>query len=640
MNGRLADFSRVVLQAPCRYDANFQLGICRQLGEIAIDPLWGVEICQQAVLFLGTLCMDGADWKPQADIKHWIQNLLHHILSMSDSSTMKRAITSLMGLQNDAMSEFPKSIPLSTRPPTPNSFPLITRARQVSDIEHNINKLRHRGLGNYLVNIYIPPLAKPTLQAPDYDLFSLAEEVMNYLASDRQEMLILGDSGVGKSTFNRYLENALWKEYHMGDSIPLFINLPECERPEEDLLTEQLRKHGFTGWQIQELQYRQFILICDGYDESQLTTNIHTTNLFNRPGRWNTKLIITCRTQYLGPTYRDQFVPISLGNDKRLAGDLFQEAVIAPFSRDQISMYTEQFVRNRYEYKNALKNWTKKNYMDALQMIPNMSDIVRNPFLLTIALNALPAIVEGRTDLLTLSITRVQLYDAFMYHWVETSRLRFQDMGLSVENSRVLHNLIEKRLSSKVADFSTRLASAIFEEQNGNPVVRYIHRTDRRTWRNEFFRPDLETSLLREAIPLTRNGTLHQFYHRSILEYFFSCAIFNPHGSQNQDGYGPKNTFTNTNAPLFADDNPLSRRSLLSEPSVIQFLCERAHQHHTFKQRLIAVVELSKTDPASSQAAANALTILCRAGVRFNGLDFSRVRIPRADLSGAALDSV
>ncbi|KAK3843108.1 MAG: hypothetical protein J3R72DRAFT_420652 [Linnemannia gamsii] len=39
-NGRLADFNRLVFEAPCRRDVEFQWGVCLLLGEIAIDPLW------------------------------------------------------------------------------------------------------------------------------------------------------------------------------------------------------------------------------------------------------------------------------------------------------------------------------------------------------------------------------------------------------------------------------------------------------------------------------------------------------------------------------------------------------------------------------------------------------------------------
>ncbi|KAF9114588.1 hypothetical protein BGW39_003306, partial [Mortierella sp. 14UC] len=47
----------------------------------------------------------------------------------------------------------------------------------------------------------------------------------------------------------------------------------------------------------------------------------------------------------------------------------------------------------------------------------------------------------------------------------------------------------------------------------------------------------------------------------------------------------------------------------------------------------------SKTDPTAATAATNAITILVRADVRFNGADLRGIRIPGADLSSSQLDS-
>ena len=81
------------------------------------------------------------------------------------------------------------------------------------------------------------------------------------------------------------------------------------------------------------------LLICDGYDESQLTYNLHTISLFNRLGQWDVKLLITCRTQYLGPDYRDYFVSLAVGQCNRSANNPFHEAVIAPLSKNQIESH-------------------------------------------------------------------------------------------------------------------------------------------------------------------------------------------------------------------------------------------------------------------------------------------------------------
>ncbi|KAG0273947.1 hypothetical protein BGZ96_004583, partial [Linnemannia gamsii] len=77
-----------------------------------------------------------------------------------------------------------------------------------------------------------PPMAKANLQAKDDTLFSLMGKVKDFFASDCQVMLILGDSGAGKSTFHRHLEYELWLGYKAGERIPLFINLPALKKPE------------------------------------------------------------------------------------------------------------------------------------------------------------------------------------------------------------------------------------------------------------------------------------------------------------------------------------------------------------------------------------------------------------------------
>jgi hypothetical protein len=52
----------------------------------------------------------------------------------------------------------------------------------------------------------------------------------------------------------------------------------------------------------------------------------------------------------------------------------------------------------------------------------------------------------------------------------------------------------------------------------------------------------------------------------------------------------------------------------------MQFLVKLAHER-VFKQQLLDYIELSKTDKKWRVAAANAITILARAGVQFSGTD-------------------
>lgn len=207
---------------------------------------------------------------------------------------------------------------------------------------HPLKTKRHQEHHSGRQRVYIPLHAKVGLHDLEEEL-PLLEKVQEFLASERQVMLVLGDSRSGKSTFIRHLDHLLWTDYKQGGPIPLFISLAAINDPQHDMVNKQLQYHNFNEDQIEEIkQHRQLVIICEGYDESQQIVNLHTTNMLNRPGQWNTKMIISCRTQYLGPDYVNRFRPQPI--DRYAAGSqgLFQEAVITPFSRDQVNSYLEQ----------------------------------------------------------------------------------------------------------------------------------------------------------------------------------------------------------------------------------------------------------------------------------------------------------
>jgi predicted NACHT family NTPase len=150
---------------------------------------------------------------------------------------------------------------------------LLDRVQNRPDVEGNLRLLKKQRTQERSNIVYIPPQAKPSLRSLDDSQFPLMERVKEFLESDRKVFLLLGDSGAGKSTFSRELEHELWRSYlNKNNRIPLHINLPAIDKPEYDMIAKQLRKSEFTEPQIRELKFhRKFILICDGYDESQQT---------------------------------------------------------------------------------------------------------------------------------------------------------------------------------------------------------------------------------------------------------------------------------------------------------------------------------------------------------------------------------
>ncbi|KAF9141878.1 hypothetical protein BGX30_003881 [Mortierella sp. GBA39] len=632
--GQLRDLNRLICDAPCRRDPLFQWGICQSLGEIAVDPLWSVAFRQQAIVLLGRLYKEDPDWGVDESVKAWMLTIVDKLTSIDDQDVAASAqiLKQELASENTPMIQHP--YPLRSRLPTPAKSPIFAKVQNIRYLEFDLYKLRLKQLQDYDERaIYLLPRAKPSLLAMDDELFPLLEKVLEFLASDGQVMLIWGDSGSGKTLFNRRLGHLLWTEYKRGGLIPLFINLASIDDPQHDMVNKELQYLGFSDEQIYELRlHHQFVLICDGYDEGQLTTNLHRTNEFNRPGQWNTKMVISCRNPYHGQDYRNRFKPHSVNNRVPSDHGLFEEAVIVPFSRTQIEAYVEQYVCLEP------RTWTTQDYMDKLTSIPNLMEIAKNPLLLTLAIESLPKITEGKKDLSTIKFMRVQLYDTFTMHWLNTNRIRLE--GLSWEGRDAMETFLEIGFTSRGIAYATELASAIFEHQDGNPVVQYRHREDKESWKAKFFGIHPETKILRDASLLTRTGNLFRFIHRSMLEYFFSLAVFDPNSWDDYDESAPQSDIDSTDPALLDAENPLFKRSLLTEPSVIQFLCDRVQQSPSFKQQLLAIIEESKTNLAASRAAANAATILFRSGVRLCSVDMRGVRIPGADLSGGELDSV
>ncbi|KAF9087393.1 hypothetical protein BGX29_000859, partial [Mortierella sp. GBA35] len=326
---------------------------------------------------------------------------------------------------------------------------------------------------------------------------------------------------------------------------------------------------------------------------------------------------------FLGSDYKDAFVPQGRGGGghyNRPALDLFQQAVIVPFSEDQIGVYVEQYVSLEP------RAWTKEDYMDKLTTIPNLLDLVTNPFLLILSLEVLPSVVQGKSDLSSLHITRVELYDTFVENWLKVNKRRLRNLKLSGDDKKAFAELMEDGFEQNGIKFQKDLAAAIFQQQGGRTVVDYTQKRDKTSWKAAFFSPEPEATLLRAASLLIRTGNQHRFVHRSVLEYFFSCTFCGPSG--NKDEFDPQPNLDSTLTRLPIADHPMSQRNLFKEPSVVLFLAERVQSNPAFKHQLLSLIGLSKTDAEACQTGSNAAIILMKAGVRLHAAELREVVAP------------
>ncbi len=483
--------------------------------------------------------------------------------------------------------------------------------------------------------LYVEARGKVHLSATD--TFNLLPQVQDFL-KDKHVILLTGNSGAGKTTFNRVLEKQLWDKKKEPDAIPLFISLASMDKPEHDLIPKALKKRGLSEFQIQTLkkEKQKFVFILDGYDEIRQTQNLYLSNSINQSGGWQGHMVISCRSEYLGQDYRSRFQPNPIRPGEAPS---FQEVVIEPFSEVERNQYLEKYVQH-----NAT-DWTVQQYQDNIKEL-NLQDLVSKPFLLRVVLEALPYL-ENEVEARSAIQLRMDLYDQFVRLWFERNEQRLSTQNLTGTKREVFRELSDDGLAQHGIAFAQDLAVHLYTDNAGNPVINYSSRKDKGNWKNAFFGREEEKQLLREAWPLNRNGNQYRFIHKSLLEYFAARSLFEsfdacmaPKTRSRRDSDASTYSFEDQPVPpaRMQKDVSLAPKHWVCDLGVVQWLTERVEQESTFKNQLFKIIERSKTDKTVRKVAANAITILVKAGVQFNGKDFQGIQIPGADLSDGVFD--
>ncbi|MCX8566134.1 MAG: WD40 repeat [Glomeribacter sp. 1016415] len=445
--------------------------------------------------------------------------------------------------------------------------------------------------------------------------FSLEEKVKDFLASEEKKvLLLLGDAGSGKSTFNRYLARSLWKAYEEATDksndtpIPLFIPLSSLKEPNENLISEYLKKEKFTEEQIADLQANnRFIFILDGYDEIKDRARLFYVE--NDLDQWTAKVIVSSRPEYLGERYDHHFRPKGQAH-------LLQTYQLVPFSDLTIEEYVSKY-KNTYPELAA-------SIVEGGEILerPEVKELVRNPFLLKMALSELPILAEkykGSSQ----RITRLALYDQFVESWFKRSQDRLSSIRLTDEEQKAFH-FLNKSFTKHGTQFSKDFAIAMYQANlvsvEYSEPLSYGHDVVRQDWRHKFLSGNNEKiKLLRFNAPLICRYNQYQFIHKSIRDYLVARTLSEELGAHNEL---ESSAWFNT-------------LNIVSDPAILQFLSERMQQEPALKAQLLSVVEQSKAEEGAQfeRGAANALTILVKAGVQLMNKDFSGIHVRGADLS-------
>ncbi len=555
---------------------------------------------------------------------------------------------------------------------------LLEQSRDLAQIQTGIDSLVARLLGNLWENIqklrlnYLEDLEKDReikdalanyvspegMLMHDSERFLLEGRVQEFLNLDKRTLLLLGEAGSGKSTFNRHLAVSLWEAYSQKNNtedvpIPVFIGLSSLSSPDRNLVSAFFEKQGFSREQIKELQSRhRFVLILDGFDEIE-----HRQQEFykdNELSHWkDAKIIISSRPEYLGPNYQYKFHPP--GEHKAL-----QEYRLAPFSVETIKRYID-----RYSEKHPHALWSAEKYKKELEE-SSLKELVGNPFLLKITLSVLPELSE-ELEAKGQRFTRIRIYDQFVKSWFDRSQRRLnQILEVGSKERKEFKDLERADFSGFGMDFSQELALEMY--QVGEVMTHYQAITYAKwkrhnsategDWRRRLLGDeDASTVLMRLNAPLICQdrpndlGKEYRFIHKSLRDYFVARALWEElrGGTKSNDVELSKklNAIRNIRPVWegledgfeFDQSAQFNELNVVEDPAVQSFLVERVQEDRVLLKALLAWVKASKTREDVKRGASNALTVLVKAGVQFIGCDLRGIKVPGADLSFGVFDS-
>ncbi|CAL5984405.1 Pentapeptide_repeats-containing protein [Hexamita inflata] len=425
---------------------------------------------------------------------------------------------------------------------------------------------------------------------------------------EKKVALIQGGAGTGKTIYCQYLITQLLQTQQIP---PLYINLPQLQNWQTQMVEETLAELRFSEVEVQKLRdsQKQLLFIVDGYDEIRSYKNLYASNgLLN----WNCKVLFTCRSSHLANDnqYYKYFVP-----PKTEKQQVFQEVVLVHFDDQQINDYLERFVAKLEKGSKSWKDW--KEYRGHIDTIPGLRNLVENPFILSMIVNVLPAIVAKRgASQNQEQLIALDLYEEFVKQWFEREEERMFSNNVATDIAN---------LKTEYEEYALSLATKMVDA--GKTVVEYNSTDKQSAWKTFFDPNSVKATTIRRGVPLNASTRFYSFIHKSILEFFVSRE-----GKRQVQKIATK-----------LDDAVLNcsmNKQLIVDKGVFNFYKETIQRYPEFKAQLYQIIELSKTDARVAVAAANAITILNVADESFRDKDFRNVKIPGANLSLAMMDSV
>jgi WD40 repeat protein len=498
---------------------------------------------------------------------------------------------------------------------------------------------------NQGLSLYIPCFATNSDKIENVDpkdQYPLYDKAQQFMQSPKELWLLQGNAGSGKSLFGRYLEQQLWDNYQPGNLIPLFIPLPRITNPGTDLIQKALELKGIPTANILELKkHHKFLFILDGYDEIPGKPKLLQQYKFNELNSWQGKIIVGCRMQHLSSSEEQLLYPKHPGDSLTQSIERSMKSYIIPFKQEQIDCYIEGFCNSKFNQNDdGTKKWQITQYQEKIAEFKEISEFLKEPFLLFLVLSVLPHLsekfasakpkveikapdvnAESLVEFVSSAgtIKKIDLYDAFTESWFKS---QFERM--TQHYAQDLSDYSQEKLLDIFRNYAKKLAFKMFLEETQITT----HPLDPE-FGKFFIGSDEKSKELAElgfqGSPLKRIGESYLFMHKSFQEYFVAKKILNELETS------PEST-------------PSLQQKIITDPAILAFISNHlplfGEQSLKLQKILFNIIEKSRFTeiPQYSRAAANAATILNFARIPFSNHNLQGISIPHADLTGAILD--
>ena len=493
----------------------------------------------------------------------------------------------------------------------------------VDKIRHGI-MLRMKHYEEYLRNKFVPLSCSETQKGKKR--LELSAEVEAFIDGDKKVLLILGDSGAGKtSTCYDIVERQL----QSSNRLPLYIPIGELTK----IKTDSLERYIETQFDLGKLELahiklhygKKIILIIDGYDEKNQLINYYK---FFKLYEWNAKVIITCRTQFLldmGIDYKKYFTPIEKETKYETPTQL-TERHIQPLSKEQRSALIYSCLGDKIpEIERSLKRpfvfLFQEKQKDAIvdesiQSFLSATDLINNPLFLSIVLSILPELKENQKKLK--KVNRAIIYEMFL-------NKAFQAQGAKVSSQQEIIKQ-NSAITDIVRDFREYCKHLAFESYQSE--VRLFSPNPKRSFFQKSTLPanqlmqllsmDMPYALFRAACPLKMVDSRFTFIHESLRNFFIAL-------------YFVENLFCEDEFDTI-ENCIFNKKNLNYDQEVKDFIAALIISEPKKKEFLLKIVTTSKSMPYLNCAASNAISTLVCAKYNFSRMDLSSIHIDNADL--------